>query len=226
MTTATGELRIPRFRVTRHFTEPDALIDEARQRQRRRQARGLFAGLLAIAGTAAVYWALAGGAVTNSTANGAVRSAGGAPGVVSSACSLLANSQVAQVLGGRVTAQELSSSGGVRRCAWAGPTWHGVLGVPVQTVLYVSVFKQPLAGFERAAKAEAHNAISADGSSYSLPGNSVPVRGLGSSAYYYPRGTGSLRAWQNGYVLELQPAIAVVSLPVLRGLAATALKHI
>jgi hypothetical protein len=118
------------------------------------------------------------------------------------------------------------SPGNRGHTGWTRFRGSGHLSTPVQTTLSVVVVRESLSKFDRAAKAESPVVPTSIGGSYSLPGNVVAVHGLGQSAYYYPRGVGSLRVWQHGYAIEFQPGVRPTPYSRMRGLALTALKHL
>jgi len=112
------------------------------------------------------------------------------------------------MLGGAVTSRSVigNRDGSARLCTWAGRACNTFCG-PVKANATLAVFREAKRRFEKLSK------------------NYVRVSGVGASAFTNPDRS-LLRVWQNGYAISLHSPLSATTLPILKNVAASALKHL
>ena len=192
-------------RLRRGFPKPNALIQEARERQARRRHLIIAFGL-ALAVCCAVGYGVTSGL---SRSQPLVTCAAGrcAAATLPNPCKLIANSDMVRVLGGPVGGRQTGPAAG--SCTWAGPTYHRSFGPPSQPMMTVTVYRQGEAQFRRDAEV-----------------NDVPLRGVGVPAYYKTGGVEFLRVWRDGYTITFMSMVNQPSLTSLERLARLTVQHL
>ena len=123
-------------------------------------------------------------------------------------CVLIMDAEAAKLLGRAVTSRSVigTPSRSARLCTWTGPAYNSFEG-PVKATATLAVFRDAKRRFEKLSK------------------NYVRVSGVGPSAFTNPARS-LLKVWQNGYVISLHGPLSVTTLPILKYVAASALKHL
>src|SRR5262245_45635826 len=193
------ELALPR---------PHLLIEEARERQRRRRAW--------LARTVAAFALLATGGYALSEQLGA-----GSPAVAAehaalpNACALLTNADVAKVFGAKVAYRSYAQSSG---CTWLGWPFERQYG---QQMVTLDVTPATRAQFD-----EVSSFVVSDGPGLRRVGRSTPIDGVGQAAFAQLYAFTDLEVFYRGLVIKVDTTFVGGPLAAKKRLAAAAIARL